>query len=130
MTILNSTISGNAGFGIASDNVNVTATIGASIVADNTGVNCDPDSSISFESVGHNLTNDTTGTACGFTASTDLVNKNPLLGPLANNEGPTETILPALTSPAADVVPNPTTLRGFAVCPGTDQRGVARPRGR
>ena len=75
----------------------------------------------------YNLTNDPTGTACGFIQSTDLWNKNPLLGHLASNGGPTQTMLPAAKSPAADVIPKPTTLRGVAVCPGTDQRGVTRP---
>ena len=95
-------------------------------MAGNTGGNCDA-SAASLSSAGYNLTNDKTGTACSFTAATDLVNKNPLLGHLANNGGPTQTLLPGATSPAADVIPKPTTLRGVAVCPGTDQRGVARP---
>ena len=43
------------------------------------------------------------------------------------NGGPTQTLLPGATSPAADMIPKPTTLRGVAVCPGTDQRGVTRP---
>ncbi len=55
------------------------------------------------------------------------MNKNPLLGSLANNGGPTQTMPPGVKSPAADVIPKTTTLRGVAVCPGTDQRGVARP---
>jgi hypothetical protein len=46
---------------------------------------------------------------------------------LARNGGPTQTLLPGATSPAADMIPKPTTLRGVAVCPGTDQRGVTRP---
>ena len=123
MTVLASTISGNTGGGIYSGG---TATLGATIVAGNTGSNCDG-SAATLVSAGYNLTNDATGTACNFTAATDLVNKNPLLGPLASNGGPTQTMLPATTSPAADVIPDPTTLRGTAVCPGTDQRGVARP---
>ena len=36
-------------------------------------------------------------------------------------------MLPGAKSPAANVIPNPTTLSGFTVCPGKDQRGVARP---
>ena len=76
---------------------------------------------------GYNLTNDKTSTACEFDAATDLVNKNPLLGALANNGGPTQTMLPGAKSPAADVIPKTTTLRGVVVCPGTDQRGIARP---
>jgi hypothetical protein len=129
MTVIASTISGNAGGGIYSGQ-GATATLGATIVADNTGgSNCDAYDPGSLYSVGYNLTNDTTGTACGVTTATDLVNKNPLLGPLAANGGPTQTMLPGTTSPAADVIPESpaTTLRGVAVCPGTDQRGDARP---
>ena len=126
MTVIASTISGNTNGGIYSGQGH-TATLGATIVADNTGVNCDAYDAASLDSAGYNLTNDTTGTACSFDATTDLVNKNPLLGSLANNGGPTQTLLPGATSPAADVIAKTTTLRGVAVCPGTDQRGVARP---
>ena len=125
MTIIANTISGNTVGGILSSNGG-TATLGATIVAGNTGYNCDAGSAASLASAGYNLTNDTTGTACSFTTA-DLVNKNPLLGPLASNGGPTQTLLPGAKSPAADVIPKGTTLRGVAVCPGTDQRGVARP---
>jgi hypothetical protein len=127
LTIIASTIADNSAGGIESTSTIAIAHLAATIVADNTGSNCDADSSTSFESAGHNLTNDKNGTACSFTAATDLVNKNPLLGPLAGNGGPTQTLLPRATSPADDVIPNPTTLRGATVCPGTDQRGVARP---
>ncbi|HWG60564.1 MAG TPA: choice-of-anchor Q domain-containing protein [Streptosporangiaceae bacterium] len=126
MTVIASTISGNTGGGIYSGQFD-TASLGATIVAGNTGSNCSAYDAGSLASAGYNLTNDTTGAACAFTAATDLVNKNPLLGPLANNGGPTQTMLPGGKSPAGDVIPNPTTLRGIAVCPGTDQRGVARP---
>jgi hypothetical protein len=126
MTIIASTIAGNTGGGIYSGQLR-TATLGATIVAENTGVNCDAYDAASLDSAGYNLTNDSTGTACGFTAATDLVNKNPLLGNLASNGGPTQTLLPGTTSPAADVIPKTTTLRGVTVCPGTDQRGVTRP---
>ncbi len=127
MTIIASTISGNAGGGILSDEFG-TATLGATIVADNTGYNCNNNGTVSnLDSAGYNLTNDTTGAACEFDAATDLVNKNPLLGALASNGGPTQTLLPGAKSPAADVIPKTTTLRGVVVCPGTDQRGIARP---
>jgi hypothetical protein len=128
MTILASTISGNtatqAGNGGGITHEGGTVNVGATIVAENTGGNC---GGTPLTSAGYNLTNDTTGTACGLIAAHDLVNQNPLLGPLAHNGGPTETMLPAPTSPAVDAIPNPTTLSGVAVCPGTDQRGVARP---
>ena len=127
LTVIASTIADNSAGGIESSSTIAIAHLAATIVADNTGSNCDADSSTSFESAGYNLTSDATGTACGFTAATDLVDKNPLLGPLAANGGPTQTRLPGGTSPADDVIPSPATLRGVAVCPGTDQRGVARP---
>jgi hypothetical protein len=124
VTVLASTIAGNSGFGIFSSG---TATLGATIVADNTAYNCDAYYAASLNSAGYNLTNDKTGTACAFDAATDLVNKNPLLGHLASNGGPTQTMLPTTKSPAANAIPNPTTLRGVAVCPSADQRGVNRP---
>ena len=129
MTVIASTISGNtapAGGGISSG-VSAVVHLGATIVAGNTGGNCLEGEPASLESAGYNLTNDTTGTACGFTAATDLVSKNPLLGALAGNGGPTQTMLPSTKSPAANVIPNPKLLSGFTVCPGKDQRGVARP---
>ena len=52
-----------------------------------------------------------------------------LLGPLANNGGPTETILPLPSNPALALVPDatPVNLDGTtaALCPTTDQRGVS-----
>ena len=125
MTVIASTISGNTGGGIFSGGR--TATLGATIVASNTGANCAGLNAASLASAGYNLTNDQTGTACSFDAATDLVNKNPLLGSLASNGGPTQTMLPGTKSAAANVIPKTTTLRGVTVCPGTDQRGVARP---
>lgn len=105
----------------------VTASLGATIVADNSGRICDAYDAASLDSAGCNLTSDKNGTACSFTAATDLVDKNPLLGHLADNGGPTQTMLPTPKSPAADVIPRSVTLRVVAVCPGTDQRGAARP---
>jgi len=93
--------------------------IKASIVAKNTGGNCAGSGTTTDD--GYNLEG---STDCGFTASTDLQNKNPLLGPLANNGGPTQTLALASTSPAVDQVPS-------TVCAAvaTDQRGVTRPDG-
>lgn len=127
LRIIASTIADNSGGGIASGATGAVAVLGATIVADNTGYNCKTDSTTSYTSAGYNLTNDKSGTTCSFTAATDRVNKNPLLASLGKNGGPTETLLPVSTSPAADVIPNPTTLDGVKVCPGTDQRGVVRP---
>lgn len=48
--------------------------------------------------------------------------RDPKLGPLADNGGPTMTIAPAADSPARDAA-------SAAACPATDQRGVSRPQG-
>ncbi len=67
-------------------------------------------------SLGHNLES---GNTCGFTAAGDLVNTNPLLGPLAANGGQTQTdaLLPG--SPAINAGDD-------SGCPATDQRGFVR----
>jgi predicted outer membrane repeat protein len=49
----------------------------------------------------------------------DILGKDPLLGPLQNNGGPTKTMLPAGTSPVIDQGHAPNSLK-------TDQRGDAR----
>jgi parallel beta-helix repeat protein len=71
---------------------------------------------------GYNFSDDDT---CGFTASTSNVRtpNDPVLGPLADNGGPTQTLLPLATSPLLDAIP-PATC-GAVV----DQRGVTRPQG-
>ena len=68
-------------------------------------------------SLGHNLDSDRT---CRLSATGDLTNTDPLVGPLQDNGGPTFThaLLPG--SPAIDVGDNPS-------CPASDQRGFARP---
>jgi hypothetical protein len=64
------------------------------------------------------------GTSCIFPLipGADKINTNPLLGPLADNGGPTLTHALLAGSPAIDA-------GGAAVCPSTDQRGVPRPGG-
>jgi hypothetical protein len=84
------------------------------------GVNNNP-----FGSLGYNLIGNTTGST-GW-ASTDLLNVNPLLGSLANNGGPTQTMALMVGSPALGAgivafITNPP----FAGPPFTDQRGLPR----
>lgn len=69
-------------------------------------------------SLGNNLDGDG---SCGFTASGDLPDTDPLLGPLQDNGGPTRThaLLPG--SPAIDHIPRQ------QCAAETDQRGVRRP---
>jgi hypothetical protein len=72
-----------------------------------------------IQSTGHNLDSDG---SCFLTATGDLPKRDPLLGALTDNGGPTDTqaLLPG--SPAIDA--------GSADgCPQHDQRGVARPQG-
>jgi Ca2+-binding RTX toxin-like protein len=70
-------------------------------------------------SQGHNLIENTTGCAITGTTTGNLTGADPMLGPLADNGGPTQTqaILPG--SPAVDAA-DP------AAAPPTDQRGVPR----
>jgi hypothetical protein len=53
------------------------------------------------------------------TGATDILGKDPQLGPLAENGGPTETMVPAPTSPVLD--------QGKSFGLTTDQRGLSRP---
>ncbi|MFN8041431.1 MAG: right-handed parallel beta-helix repeat-containing protein [Acidimicrobiales bacterium] len=56
--------------------------------------------------------------------ASDAVGVDPLLGPLGDHGGPTQTRVPSALSPARDRVP-----LADPGCTGTDQRGVARPQG-
>lgn len=71
--------------------------------------------SLPVNSVGFNISDDD---SCDFTQSTDLVNTNPNLGPLANNGGFTPTFLPNPGSPVLDTGGD---------CQAEDQRGLPRP---
>jgi uncharacterized repeat protein (TIGR01451 family)/CSLREA domain-containing protein len=68
-------------------------------------------------SLGHNLDS---GSTCGFTASGDLQNTDPILGSLADNGGLTRTRALLSGGPAIDAGDS----NG---CPAADQRGVTRP---
>ena len=55
-----------------------------------------------------------------FSGSNNLLGVDPLLGPLADNGGPTMTLAPLPGSPVIDAGDN-------ATCETTDQRGLPRP---
>lgn len=146
LVVYNSTISGNyawpngTGVGISSGG---TATIRSSTLAGNVGVvrgisgsatventilangglqgrNCDG----IVTSNGYNLSDDN---SCNFTSTGDLNNTNPMLGPLQDNEGPTQTMALPFGSPAVDSGnPNGCT-DGLGHLLKTDQRGEPRP---
>jgi hypothetical protein len=103
---------GGTGAGIAGAGA---VTAKATLVSGNTGAtNCD----VPVASSSYSLEGPPPGDAsCGF----DLPSADPLLEPLADNGGPTETQALAAASPAVDAVP-------AAQCPTkVDQRGEPRP---
>ncbi|MGZ8800650.1 MAG: choice-of-anchor Q domain-containing protein, partial [Aeromicrobium sp.] len=85
-----------------------------------------PDCMGTITSGGHNLIGDLAGCTFG-SLSSDLVNVDPMLGPLANNGGPTQTHRLRPGSPAIDAWYDGTVGAG-ASCPKIDQRGVHRPK--
>jgi len=113
LEVNNSTISGNSANNNAGGIGNgSTATLNNTIVANNEGGNC---AGLPVTDDGGNL--EWPGNDCGFALSAD-----PLLGPLADNGGPTQTHALQPDSPAIDAA---------VECPppATDQRGVSRPQG-
>ena len=132
MTLINTTVSDNSaasgGGGLANTQFegDTEARFANSIVAENSapaGANC-----LNFAgtlvSLGHNLENADT---CNFDQPTDVISVNPLIAPLADNGGGTQThaLLPG--SLAIDSADGST----CAAPPinGIDQRGVVRPQG-
>jgi hypothetical protein len=144
LTLLNSTLSGNAAVGYGGGlfattgtaqltnvtfNLNIAAREGGglyksdgaslslinTIIANNTGGDCGLQNPLT--SNGYNLAGDAT---CGLNNTGDLENTDPLLSPLADNGGFTLTHLPQAASPALDGGSN-------INCPATDQRGIVRP---
>jgi hypothetical protein len=94
-----------------------------SIIANNPAGNC---FSLSRPIVGHNNLESGTATTCG----TNSLLANPMLGPLTNNGGPTQTLALLAGSPAIDTADN--TICQTLPPNGAgklDQRGVARPQG-
>lgn len=115
LTITNSTIYSNTGYPSGALSTNTTTFIGHTIIAGGAIGNCTGSSPII--SLGHNLSSDDT---CNLTGSGDLINTNPLLGPLRNYGGNTLTHSLIYGSPAIDSGDN-------KACPAIDQRWEPRP---
>ena len=115
LTITNSTFSGNSASTGGVIYNSGTVTLRNTIVANSTsGGNC-------FGTITNGGNNIDDNTSCGWGAvSGSMSSTNPLLGALANNGGPTQTMKLLPTSPAIDAGMN-------TDCPATDQRGVTRP---
>jgi len=129
VTIVNSTIVSNtaapanvsrSGIWLESGTLNIQNSI---VAGNSVASNVKVESPAIFTSQGHNLTNSGAGTP--FTATTDLTNTNPLLGPLQDNGGSTWThaLLPG--SPAIDRIPFG--VNGCGTTLTADQRGQPRP---
>jgi len=109
------TIASNAG------NLNAAGTVkleGTIIASSTDGPNC---VGVIGEEGGYNLDS---GASCGLSLPSDLSSAEPILGPLAANGGPTQTLALLSGSPAIDA--GGTIATG---CPALDQRGLGRPDG-
>lgn len=105
-------------------------TLSNTIVGDNlgaTGVDCFTESGKSILSTGNNLITSTAN--CTLTSQpSDLTGQSPLLGPLADNGGPTQTMALLTGSPAINA--GSEAAAGTAgACPSIDQRIFGRPAG-
>ncbi|MCX6046284.1 MAG: hypothetical protein NT075_14325 [Chloroflexi bacterium] len=112
------TIAGNTaafGAGVYNDGAgSSTLSLQFTLLANNTTGNCDG----VITSLGFNLASDNN---CGaLTQPGDQKNVNLPLGPLTNNGGPTQTLLPLDGNPAIDAIPTPCSF-------SHDQRGIQRP---
>jgi hypothetical protein len=116
--ISNSTLVGNTGGGISS-NQGFSVALQNSIVSNNSASNC----AGTMTSHGYNLSSDA---SCNFQSAGDLNNHDPLLGPLQNNGGPTQTMALLPGSPAIDGGNPAGCTDGQGNLLKTDQRGMPR----
>ncbi len=126
VTITNSTFARNTA-DVGTYDGSPAASMKGTIFANNTGILLNANCNGAPVDQNYNISDDA---SCAFVAARSSNNTNPLLLPLANNGGPTDTFAletSPLTSPAIDRIPvaNCTGPNGFAL--GTDQRLFARP---
>ena len=120
--LINSTITANSA-GVAGGGIDIeldaTVTVKNTIIARNMANSYGPDIDGAIASQGYNLIGNTGGvTNIGGTTTGNQLNVDPLLGPLQNNGGPTNTHALLTSSPAIEAGQS----GGYA----TDQRGLAR----
>jgi uncharacterized repeat protein (TIGR01451 family) len=139
LTLVNSTISGNqtgAGAGGGVSDTGGTTNVKNTIVAGNAALGSSgPDLDGTFNSQDYNLIGDTSGATINGTTTHNINNVNPNLDVLANNGGPTQTMLPLPNSAAinagdpANLPPDTFDVDGdanTAEALPVDQRGFAR----
>jgi CSLREA domain-containing protein len=117
--LTNVTITGNnasTGANILNDEGAQLSFVSTIIANPISGANCFNDGGL-LNSLGYNLES---SNVCSLTETGDIINTDPLLGPLQNNGGPTPTHALPIGSPAIDKGDNTS-------CPATDQRSVSRP---
>jgi hypothetical protein len=123
-TLVYATLVGNTAANFGNLDTTTLESFGSVIAGRGGGGNCLPGTTTSH---GYNFSDDDT---CKFTDPTDRQDAgDPLLGPLADNGGPTRTLLPQPGSPLIDVIPPASCQSDGAAGITTDQRGVARPQG-
>jgi uncharacterized repeat protein (TIGR01451 family) len=130
VTLVNCTVAGNrsatygGGVSLHTSSGDPVLHLYNTIVAMNTATTAasGPDLYGDITSHDYNLIQDTTGATIGGVTTHDLTGVAPGLGPLADNGGPTWTRALLTGSPAINA-------GNDAVCPITDQRGIARPQG-
>ena len=129
LTAVNDTISDNSassGGGIASD-PGTTLTIANTIVAGNTATTSGPDADGTIVSLGNNLIGKTDGSS-GWVDSdltgTIALPLDPMLAPLGDNGGPTQTMALLSGSPAINAGNNSLAVNAYATPLATDQRGA------
>jgi len=125
VTITNNTANGSGGIHNAGGTVNFKNTL----IAGNTSSGASPDCGGTLTSQGYNLIQNTAGCTIVGDATGNVTGQDPLLTPLSNNGGATQTHGLLSGSPAIDAG-NPTAPgSGGNACEASDQRGIARPQG-
>jgi len=129
LTVSDSTFTGNtaSGYGGTIDDADNGGSGTVSVAADIFGGSCGVSAGGSWADAGYNAGTDGSCENGGTADSTALTPSE--LGPLAGNGGPTQTVLPLAGNPALGIVPASTSVMlggaSVALCPVTDQRGVA-----
>ena len=124
--LVNSTLAGNSattGGGLALGASATLTQLGSDIVANNTasGSGADLSNAGTILVANDDLVENGFSGAAPSSQAGNIVGSDPLLGPLQNNGGPTQTMLPQTGSPAIDAGSNPNGL-------ANDQRGAGYPR--